>query len=184
MKIFRPYFAAWLLAAAALSSCERSYYSFQSKAPAYLGSVPTTAAPLAASVAQAPAARAVAPDAAVVAVASVPEHEAALATLPAATRGSVASSQVVAAAPAKVAKPSLGQRLALRSLAKQVTKAAARQQNAAEVTHTAATKGSLTVAIVGLVALLVGIIASSGFLIALGIILLVVGIVLFLLKLF
>ncbi|MGI4759389.1 MAG: hypothetical protein ACRYF0_01690 [Janthinobacterium lividum] len=75
------------------------------------------------------------------------------------------------------------QRLALRSVVKQATKAVARQQNTAGTTHTAATKGSLTVAIVGLVALIIGIIASSGFLITIGIILVVVGVILFLLKL-
>lgn len=191
MKIFRPHFVVLALAAAALSSCERSYYSFQSKTPTYLA-VPATPAPLAAPVAQVPAALEDDVDAApaVLAVvlaaavpAPVPEGKVALATLPTAALVASAAGSPVAAA-TRVEKPSFGQRLALRSLVKQATKATARQQNTAGVTHTAATKGSLTVAIIGLVALIVGIIASSGFLIAIGIIALVVGIILYLLKLF
>ena len=67
-------------------------------------------------------------------------------------------------------------------LAKQLAKADARHQNAAAVTHTAAKGASVTVAIIGLIALVVGIIASSGLLITLGSIVLVVGLVLLLLS--
>jgi len=76
----------------------------------------------------------------------------------------------------------LVQRLALKKVMKQVTKAEARQQNTAGVTHTAAKGTSTTIAIVGLVALVVGLIANSALVIILGSIVLAVGLVLLLLN--
>jgi hypothetical protein len=89
----------------------------------------------------------------------------------------------VADAPAaKAAKPSLVQRLALNKITKQLSKIDKRQQNTASTTESAARSGSLTILLVGLVALLVGIIVSSGFLTTIGSIVAVVGLILLLLK--
>ena len=185
MKILRPYFVA--LAAAALSSCGRSYYSFESKTSAYAGSVPTAVEPITPAIIPTPAAFESATVVAAVAQTSPVAHaaierNAALTTLSAAI-APVAVPSGVAAAPTKVVKSSLVQRLALRSVLKRAAKTTAQQQNTAELTRTAATKGSITVALIGLIALVVGLIASSSFLITIGIILIVIGVILFLLKL-
>lgn len=190
MKNFRFYFVALGLAAAALSSCGRSYYSFQSKPSAYLGTVPDVAA-------TAPALGAALPVATLPAmprmgVATV--REAAPAATPMASpavsppalfppvEALATVSPAAEASPAPALKLPAGQRLLLRHVLKQADRAAAHQRSTTGVTHTAATKGSLVIALVGLVALVVGIIVSSGFLITVGIIALVVGIVLYLLK--
>lgn len=189
MKIFRSHFVALGLAAAALSSCSRSsYYPFQSKAPAYLGSVPVAAAPVAPPAAASEPATAVsAVVSAAPAAAPLLAREAAPAPLPAATEPAVATTSAVAAAPAKAAKLPLVQRVALHRVLKQAATAVARQQNTASVTHTAAAKDSsksgFIVAVVGLISLIIGIVAGSGFLITLGVILLIIGAALYFLKL-
>lgn len=188
MKYLYHRLAALGLAAAALSSCSRSVYTFNPHTPAYLGTAQAVAAP------SAP----VAMPAAVRAVPSAPAEVApASATTPAA---SLVAGQVAAARPAPVAEatelaslttttaqakpatPTLMQRLALKKVAKQLTKTKARQQNTASVTKTAAKGSGITVGIVGLAALIVGLIVSSGFLIVAGSIVLAVGIVLYVLS--
>jgi cobalamin biosynthesis Mg chelatase CobN len=170
-----------------LSSCSRTDYAFNSQTPSYLGTTHATAAPAAVATApevtvEAPAV-AVAPVAATApVVAAAPVAEPAVKTSLARTNSAQVVAQTVAQPVASTAKPTLLQRVAINKVMKQVAKAEARQQNTASTTHTAATGGSLTVALVGLAALIIGLIVSSGFLITVGSIVLVVGLVLFILK--
>lgn len=181
MKATYLYLAALGLASASLSSCSRASYSFNPATPAYLNSVPAATTP--------PAPK-LQPLAAV--PAGLPAVAQTTLPAPAATRTPVklapSTARYTIAAPAAIAtqapKPSLAQRLVLKKLTRQLTKAQSHSQNTAGIAETAGRKGGFTVAIIGLVALIIGIIASSGFLVTIGIILLVVGVVLALLSIF
>lgn len=190
MKNFRPQFVILALAATALSSCGRSYYSFQTKASTSAGTVSAPPAATAASDAALPVATA-SVQTATVSVAretivipnalSNPTGQSTNVAQP--TEAISATSSALAPISAQAPPLPMGQRLLAHHVLKQVARASMRQQNTASVTHTTASgKGSLVIALVGLIALLIGIIASSGFLITVGIIVLVIGVVLFLLK--
>ncbi|MGI4761797.1 MAG: hypothetical protein ACRYF0_13905 [Janthinobacterium lividum] len=173
------------VAAASLSSCNRTAYPLNAQTPIGLGTTRVLSAPVA-----------TAPDeqtATVTAPAVALTPTVAAPTPPAATApsGPAATASLPEAAPStatttglpKAAKPTLAQRLVLNKVLKQVAKAELRQQNTASVAKTAGSKSApLTVAIIGLAALIVGIIASSGLVIVLGAIVLVVGIVLLILN--
>lgn len=151
MKNAYSYSTVLVLGAASLSSCSRAGYSFNNQAPAYLDAQPVAAAPRATAptvpavagvaavapeiVVAAPAASATAPVAAapVAAPTPVPAAQPTVAATPA--------SALVASAPARTARPTLAQRLVLQKALKQLTKASARQQNTASITHTTAKFG-------------------------------------------
>ena len=189
MKYLYHRLAALGMAAASLSSCSRSAYTFNPATPAYLGTTQAVAAPKAS--ATLPVASA-APDAPVIsagpaAAATAPAPSVApspaTTTRPARVASATeAASLMTTTAQAQPAKPTLGQRLALKKIAKQLAKAEARPQNTARVAKTAAKGSGITVGIVGLAALVVGLIVSSGFLIVAGSIVLAVGIVLYVLS--
>jgi hypothetical protein len=184
MKYLYHRLAALSMAAASLSSCSRTAYTFNAQTPAYLGTAQSVVAPSA-------------PATVPVVAAAVPGTRAVVASPAiAAAPGAVASPRVTArliqatevttlaatTAQAQPAKPTLVQRLALKKVLKQLAKAETRQQNTASVTKTAAKGPGITAGIVGLAALIVGLIVSSGFLIVVGSIVLVVGIVLYVLS--
>jgi hypothetical protein len=185
MKYLYHRLAALGMAAASLSSCSRSAYTFNPATPAYLGTTQAVAAPKAAATLPVATAAPSAPVVSAVPVASTIAAAPNVAASPAAAR--VAPAPEVASlsttiAQAKPAKLTLVQRLALRKVAKQLAKADTRQQNIASVAKTAAKGPGVTVGIVGLAALIVGLIVSSGFLIVAGAIVLAVGIVLYVLS--
>jgi len=182
--------AILVLAAASFSSCSRANYT----------SMTTPAAPATTSIAQVPTAdmsaevvatkpmTTAAPEiAAAPAVAATPVVTPAapsrVATPAAAPVAKAPSSVAAVEAPtAKATKPTLVQRVALNKITKQLNKIEKRQQNTASTTETAARGISLTLLLIGLVALLLGIIISSGFLTTVGAIVAAVGLVLLLLK--
>lgn len=195
MKKAYSHFAALALAALAFSSCSRTDYATKqttsplteatvAQAPA---AAPSPAADLSATVvAQQPTA-AVAPEATAPAVAIATPTAAPVAAAPvAAHRAAPAPAQTAVAATAapaaKAAKPTLVQRLALNKVVKQFSKIEKRQQNTASTEQTAARSGSVTILLVGLIALLLGIIISANWLTTIGGILIVVGLILLLLK--
>lgn len=196
MKKAYSHFAALALAALAFSSCSRTDYATKqttsplteatvAQAPAAAPS-PAAADLSATVVAQQPAA-AVAPEATAPAVAIATPTAAPVAAAPvAARRAAPAPAQMAVAATAapaaKAAKPTLVQRLALNKVVKQFSKIEKRQQNTASTEQTAARSGSVTILLVGLIALLLGIIISANWLTTIGGILIVVGIILLLLK--
>jgi hypothetical protein len=184
MKYLYHRLAALGMAAASLSSCSRSAYTFNPATPAYLGSTRTVAVPKAAATLPVAAAAPSAPVS--------PQAPIAVAPAPIAAARPVATAQIAPAAEvasptltiarAKPAKLTLMQRLALKKVAKQLAKAETHPQNTASVAKTAAKGPGITVGIVGLAALVVGLIVSSGFLIVAGSIVLAVGIVLYVLS--
>jgi cobalamin biosynthesis Mg chelatase CobN len=193
MKKAYSHFAALAFATLAFSSCSRSNYATnQATSPLTEASVaqapattPSPAAEMSATVvAQQPTAatEATAPAAVTSAPAAVPvAARRAVAPSPAATAS--AETAVAATAPAaKAAKPTLVQRLALNKVAKQLSKIESRQQNTASTEQTAARSGSITILLVGAIALLLGILIGAGWLTTIGGILILVGLILLLLK--
>lgn len=185
MKVTHLYLAALGLASASLSSCSRATYSFNPATPAYLHSVPAAATTPAPAPAVQSVASAVQP--AVPVVAAVPPK----AGKPAAVRSVYAATPRAAAVPALAApaatvapKLNLTQRLVLKKAGKQLTKAQSRTQNTASVAQTARRSGSLTIAILGLIALIVGIAVGSATTIVIGAIVLVIGLIFALLSIF
>jgi hypothetical protein len=179
MKYLYHRLAALGMAAASLSSCSRSAYTFNPATPAYLGTTQAVAAPKAPAITPSTAATPSAPARAVV----PPLAASRAAASPVATaQPTQATTLVAATAQAKPAKPTLVQRLALKKVVGQLAKAEARQQNTASTTKTAAKGSGITVGLVGLAALIVGLIVGSGFLIVAGSIVLAVGIVLYVLS--
>lgn len=186
MKYLYHRLAVLGMAAASLSSCSRSAYTFNPATPAYLGSARAVAAPNAPAT---PSVVAATPSAPVTsaAPAAAPAPSAAVGPATTAQPARVAPATEVASltptiAQAKPAKLTFVQRLTLKKVAKQLAKAETRQQNTASTTKTAAKGSGITVGIVGLAALVVGLIVSSGFLIVAGSIVLAVGIVLYVLS--
>ncbi|MGI4740002.1 MAG: hypothetical protein ACRYG7_32935 [Janthinobacterium lividum] len=200
MKNIYHHLAALGMAAAALSSCSRAAYTVNSQTPAYLGTAQTMAAPHVPATTPVASSLPIAIPGAVVVttapheasspsrpvaavVATTASHEVSSLSRPVqAAQATEAASPVVAIASLQAPKPTFGQRLALKKVMKQLTKAETRQQNTASVTKTAAKSSSLVIGIVGLAALIIGLIASSNFLIVVGAIVLVVGIVLLVLS--
>ncbi|MGI4733867.1 MAG: hypothetical protein ACRYG7_01675 [Janthinobacterium lividum] len=144
MKSLCSHFVALALAAVALSSCDRSYYSYQSKTAARSGMGPTAmeaAAPADAGptvmimpLAQsAAAAREMAP---VVTPAADPAVQPTTVARP--PGALVAVSLVEAPAPAQGLKLPVGQRLLRHRAPKPAARATARQQGPASVAHTTA----------------------------------------------
>ncbi len=192
MKKAYSHFAALALAALAFSSCSRSdYATTQATSPLTVATAtqvpaaaPSPAAEMSATVvAQQPAAVA-APEAAAPAVATAaPVAAAPVAARRAAPAATAQTAVVATTAPAaKAAKPTLVQRLALNKVAKQLSKIEQRQQNTASTEQTAARSGSITILLVGAIALLLGILISAGWLTTIGGILILVGLILLLLK--
>ncbi|TVT41922.1 hypothetical protein FNT36_10915 [Hymenobacter setariae] len=186
MKKAYSHLAILVLAAASFSSCSRANYASMTPPAApvttSIAQVPTTdmSAEVVATKPQPAASPEVTP---APAVAVAPVATPAAPSRAAAPVAKAQSSVAVAETPAvKATKPTLVQRLALNKITKQLNKIEKRQQNTASVTQTAASSGSLTILLVGLVALLVGIIIGSGFLTTVGSIVAVVGLVLLLLK--
>lgn len=183
MKYLYHRLAALGMAAAALSSCSRSAYTFNPATPAYLGTTQAVAAPKAlatkpvatTATLNTPAAATVAP-----AIVAPPAVSPAATARPA--QAAEAATLATITTQAQGAKLTLVQRLALKKVMKQLAKAETHQQNTASVAKTAAKAPGITVGIVGLAALIVGLIVSSGFLIVAGSIVLAVGIVLYILS--
>jgi hypothetical protein len=186
MKYLYHRLAALGMAAASLSSCSRSAYTFNPATPAYLGTTQAVAAPKAPATLPVATAAPSAPVVSAVPVASTIAAAPNVAASPAAAARVAPAAEVASLsttiARAKPAKLTLVQRLALKKVAKQLAKADTRQQNTASVAKTAAKGPGVTVGIVGLAALIVGLIVSSGFLIVAGAIVLAVGIVLYVLS--
>ena len=194
MKKAYSHLAVLVLAAASLSSCSRADYATVAaksdlatasavQAPASpaadMSAQVVAAQPLPAATAAPVATPAPVVAAAPVAAPAAPSRVAASAPAPVAARPAIAVAETPAAS---TPKPSLAQRLAVNKLTKQLHKIEKRQQNTASVSETAARSGSLTILLVGLVALLLGIIIGAGWLTTIGAILAVVGLVLLLLK--
>jgi len=184
MKYLYHRLAALGMAAASLSSCSRSAYTFNPAMPAYLGTTQAVAAPKAPATLPVAAAAPSAPAAAVAvpAIAVAPKVAASPVATAHPTHVAEVASLATTTAQAKPAKLTLMQRLALKKVVKQLAKAETRQQNTASVAKTTARGPGITVGIVGLAALIVGLIVSSGFLIVAGSIVLAVGIVLYVLS--
>jgi hypothetical protein len=184
MKYLYHRLAALGMAAASLSSCSRSAYTFNPATPAYLNTTRAVAAPKAPATLPVAAATPSAPPLSVVpATAAAPAPRVAATARPAlATEATAVASPAATITQAKPAKLTLVQRLALNKVVKQLGKAGVRQQNTASVAKTAAKGPGITAGIVGLAALIVGLIVSSGFLIVAGAIVLAVGIVLYVLS--
>ncbi len=197
MKKAYSHFAALALAALAFSSCSRTDYATkQATSPLTVATAtqapavaPSPAAEMSATVvAQQPAAIATPATTPTVATAAPAAKPIAAAPVAArrATPAPAATAQTAVATTtqpaAKAAKPTLVQRLALNKVAKQLSKIEQRQQNTASTTQTAARSGSVTILLVGVIALLLGILLSVTWLGTLGGILILVGIILLLLK--
>ncbi|WP_151085773.1 hypothetical protein [Hymenobacter baengnokdamensis] len=141
--------------AASLSSCSRSNYAFNNTVPAYLGSerVHETAATPAATKAEASSPTSIAAPSKAVAVKTVPTQIA----------PSVVAVPTIATVPAaKATKPSLVQRLALKSVVKQLNKMH-QKQTTAGTEKTASKKGNAAlIALAGLLLAILGLIVVGG----------------------